>query len=98
MLLLLQFQKKVPKDIHHHHHHIDGVDSVACLCSTVVFKVSSYEFENAAMIGVKTHLSIGKMCYEIKPKVIENGFMADVDHIMKGHSYDECVLIFFLRI
>jgi len=62
MLLLLLFQKKVSKDIHHHHHHIDGVDSVARFGSTVVLKISSYEFENAAMKGVKTHLSIGKKC------------------------------------
>ena len=99
MLLLLQFQKKVPKHIqphHHHHHHIDGVDIVAC--ATVVFSVSTYEYENAAMKGVKTHLSIGKMCYEIRLKIIENGFVADVNHIMKGHSYDEGVLIFFLHI
>jgi len=65
MLLLLLFQKKVPKDIHHHHHHhhnIDGADSVTCFGSTVVLKISSYEFENAAMKGVKTYLSIGKKC------------------------------------
>jgi len=65
MLLLLLFQKKVPKDIHdhhHHHHHIDGVDSVACFGSTVILKISSYEFGNAAMKRVKTHLSIGKKC------------------------------------
>jgi len=53
MLLLLLFQKKVPKDIHHHHHHSDGVDSVACFGSTVVLKMSSCEFENVAVKGVK---------------------------------------------
>jgi len=61
MLRLLKFQKKVPKDIHYHHH-IDGVDSVACFGSTVILKISSYEFENAATKVVKTHLSIGKIC------------------------------------
>ena len=96
VLLLLQFQNKAPEDIHHHH--IDGVDNVASSGSTVVFKVSSYEFENAATKGVKTHLSIGKMCYEIRLKNTEIGFMAYVNHIMKVHSYDECVLIFFLHI
>jgi hypothetical protein len=73
------------------------VDSVASWL-TVVFRVSLYEFENAAMKGVKTHLSIGKMCYEIRLKIIEHGFMADVNHVIKEHSYDECVLIFFLHI
>jgi len=38
------------------------------------------------------------MCYEIRLKIIETGFMADVNHIVKGQRYDECVLIFFLRI
>ena len=38
------------------------------------------------------------MCYEIRLKIIEAGFMGDVNHIMKGQSYDECVLIFFLHI
>lgn len=35
---------------------------MACFDLTVVLKISSYEFENAAMKGVKTHLSIGKIC------------------------------------
>jgi hypothetical protein len=61
-MLLLQLQKKVPKDIHcHHHHYLLGIDSVACFVSTVVFKISSYKFENATMKGVKTHLSFGKL-------------------------------------
>jgi hypothetical protein len=74
------------------------VDSVASFGSTVVFRVSLYEFENAAIKSVKTHLSIGKICYEIRLKIIEHGFMADINRVIKGHSYDECVLIFFLHI
>jgi hypothetical protein len=54
---------KVPKDIHCHHHHYPlGIDSVACFVSPVVLKISSFELENVAMKGVKTHLSFGKIC------------------------------------
>ena len=29
------------------------------------------------------------MCYEIRLKIIKTGFMADVNDIMQGQSYDE---------